>query len=412
MKKVLLCILVVSVAVLTMAVTEITFWYALSGVSGESIKAIVEEFNISQNDVLVKLVYSGNYADTAQKITAALAANTLPNGGIIPAGPIFTGARGNFVLLDYILKDPEFDMDDFYPAMWDYSKYEGKICAVPFNISTPVFYYNKDLMRASGLDPDNPPQTWEELLEAAKAITRDTNNDGIPDIWGVDMADTPWIFKAFLLQNENEIIDVSTMTPLFDNQRGIEAAQFWKRLIDEKAMAIGQHSLAEKMFLGGTLGFYMGSSNRIGRWQGTTNFEFGAAFLPAGKVRAIPIGGAVAVLFPKTAKEDEATYRLIKWLTTSENAAKFAIETGYLPTRRSSLELPMTQEFMASTPMWRTAFEQMEFAFAYWHFNEMGTMDSLIWEALEKIERNVMSPADAMKWLSKELKAEIEANLE
>jgi len=54
----------------------------------------------------------------------------------------------------------------------------------------------------------------------------------------------------------------------------------------------------------------------------------------------------------------------------------------------------------------------MEFAFAYWHFNEMGTMDSLIWEALEKIERNVMSPADAMKWLSKELKAEIEANLE
>lgn len=411
MRKLLLLI-VISMAAISLAVTEITFWYALSGVSGESIKSIVDAFNASQSDITVKMVYSGSYADTAQKITAALAANALPNGGIIPAGPIFTGAQDNYVLLDYMLADPEFDMDDFYPALWDYCNYQGKICAIPFNISTPILYYNKDLMIASGLDPENPPQNWEELLAAAMAITKDTNGDGVADIWGVDMADTPWIFKAFLLQNETAIIDVATMTPLFDNAQGIEAAQFWKRLIDEKAMPVGQHSLAEKMFLGGTLGFYLGSSNKIGRWLGTTSFEFGATFLPAGVVRAVPIGGAVAVLFPNNQKEDEATYRLIKWLTTPEYVAKFAMETGYLPTRKSALELPETQQFMESTPMWRVAFEQLTFAFSYWHFNEMGTMDTMIAEALEKIERGVSSPADAMRELTGDLKAEIKANLE
>ena len=66
MKKLLLLI-VISIAAISLAVTEITFWYALSGVSGESIKSIVDAFNASQSDITVKTVYSGSYADTAQK---------------------------------------------------------------------------------------------------------------------------------------------------------------------------------------------------------------------------------------------------------------------------------------------------------------------------------------------------------
>jgi len=62
--------------------------------------------------------------------------------------------------------------------------------------------------------------------------------------------------------------------------------------------------------------------------------------------------------------------------------------------------------------MWRVAFEQLTFAYSYWHFNEMGTMDTMISETLEKIERGVSSPDDAMKTLTSDLKAEIEANLE
>jgi len=165
-KKVFLFVsLIMLFGFLTASGVEISFWYALSGANGATFKDLVDRYNNSQNTVKVNAIFSGSYADTAQKITASLAADTLPNAGVIPAGPIFTGARGNYKILEYIENDPEFDKDDFYSNLWDYAKFEGKICAIPFNISTPLLYFNKELLSKSGIDSQNPPESWEELME-------------------------------------------------------------------------------------------------------------------------------------------------------------------------------------------------------------------------------------------------------
>ncbi|MCK5199245.1 MAG: ABC transporter substrate-binding protein, partial [Spirochaetales bacterium] len=337
--------------------------------------------------------FSGKYAETAQKVTAALASKTLPNGGIIPAGPIFTGQYDNYKILDYMENDSDFDMGDFYDGIWDYGKYDGKISVVPYNISTPIMYYNKDLFKASGLDPDSPPTTWDELLEVAKAITKDTDGDGVEDIWGYNVKDTKWLFKAFLMQNGNEIIDIDNNEPLFTERSGIETAEFWKKLIDQKAMPSGLHNIAEDMFLGGQLGIYMGSSSRIASWSGKTEFELAAAFLPKGKNFAVPLGGATAALFPSgNESQDKATYTFIKWLCKPENLAILSVNTGYIPPRKAVLEEESVKAFLETAPMFKVAFEQLQYASSYWHFNEMGTMDSFIWEALDKMEIEDLSP--------------------
>lgn len=407
MKRFLLVALVVLLTVTALSL-EIVFWYPLSGSKGQVFKELVAKFEKAHPDVKVKLVYTGSYSDTAQKIVSALATKTLPNGGIIPAGPIFTGAYENYKILEYIESDPEFDMNDFYDVGWDYAKYKGKICAIPYNISTPILVYNKKLMAEAGLDPNRLPETWEELLEYAKKITKDLNGDGEPDVWGLNIADIAWIFKAMLFQNDCEIIDSDTLTPLFDNPRGIEAATFWKRLVDEKAMPIGMHDLADKQFMSGTLGFYLGSSSVIGSWSGKLPFEFGVAFLPKMVKRAIPVGGAVLVLFPHSKAEDDATWKLIKWLVSPENLGEFCIKTGYIPIRKSVLELPDVKKFMEENPNYKVAFEQMKYGKAYWHFEQMGTMDALLYEYLDKIERGVLTPEKAMKEAAEKLKAEIE----
>lgn len=407
MKRFLLVALVVLLTVTALSL-EIVFWYPLSGSKGQVFKELVAKFEKAHPDVKVKLVYTGSYSDTARKIVSALATKTLPNGGIIPAGPIFTGAYENYKILEYIESDPEFDMNDFYDVGWDYAKYKGKICAIPYNISTPILVYNKKLMAEAGLDPNRLPETWEELLEYAKKITKDLNGDGEPDVWGLNIADIAWIFKAMLFQNDCEIIDSDTLTPLFDNPRGIEAATFWKRLVDEKAMPIGMHDLAAKQFMSGTLGFYLGSSSVIGSWSGKLPFEFGVAFLPKMVKRAIPVGGAVLVLFPHSKAEDDATWKLIKWLVSPENLGEFCIKTGYIPIRKSVLELPDVKKFMEENPNYKVAFEQMKYGKAYWHFEQMGTMDALLYEYLDKIERGVLTPEKAMKEAAEKLKAEIE----
>lgn len=390
---------------------EIVYWYAVSGSKGEVFKELVDRFNESQDRIAVEGIFSGKYAETAEKVTAALASNTLPNGGVIPAGPIFTGQYDNYKILDYIENDPDFDMDDFYDATWDYSMYDGKICVIPYNISTPILYINEDLLLASGLDPADPPATWQELLDYSKKITKDVDNDGVNDVWGFDLKDTPWIFKAFLMQNGNDIIDTSNKNPLFTEASAIETAKFWKQLIDEEAMPAGLHNTAESLFLSGNLGFYIGSSSRIGSWRGKTEFKLNAAFLPKNERNAIPLGGAVMALFPSGDEDaDRATYEFMKWMVSPEILAEFDLRTGYLPPRAAVLAEESVQTFLDEVPMYRVAYEQMEFASAYWHFNEMGTMDGLIWEALDKIDREVLTPEEGMQWLNKELIIEIEAN--
>ncbi|MCK5200805.1 MAG: extracellular solute-binding protein, partial [Spirochaetales bacterium] len=245
----------------------------------------------------------------------------------------------------------------------------------------------------------------------AKAITKDTDGDGVEDIWGYNVKDTKWLFKAFLMQNGNKIIDINNKNPLFTEKSGIETAEFWKKMIDQKAMPSGLHGIAEDMFLGGQLGIYMGSSSRIASWSGKTEFELAAAFLPKGKNFAVPIGGATAALFPSDDEnKDIATYMFIKWLCEPENLAILSVNTGYIPPRKAVLEEESVKKLLAEAPMFKVAFEQLKYASSYWHFNEMGTMDSLIWEALEKMEIENLSPKATMEWLSDSLITEIKAN--
>ncbi|MGI6672747.1 MAG: hypothetical protein ACOX53_00125 [Limnochordia bacterium] len=104
---------------------NITFWYSLSGNAGRVFQDMVAEFNSSQDRIFVDAVYTGGYGDTAQKVTAALAANTLPEGGLIPAAPLFTGRVGNYLIDEYLRGPKGLDMDDFYDEFWNYNKYDG-----------------------------------------------------------------------------------------------------------------------------------------------------------------------------------------------------------------------------------------------------------------------------------------------
>jgi len=381
---------------------HITFWHALSGPKGEFFESLIAEFNDTHPGIQVEPIYTGKYRETAEKVMSALATDTLPNGGVIPAGPIFTGANGNYKILEYLEKEPGI-LEDIYPAIWDYAKYAGKICAIPYNISTPLLYYNKDLLKKAGLDPEDPPETWEELLEFSKTVVKK-----VKDVYGVNMKDTPWFFKALLLQNECGIVtETLPPDPLFDSPKGIEAAEFWKRLVGEGVMPVGMHAMAEKHFLSGILAFCVASSSKLGKWHGKTSFEFGVAFLPGKVRRAVPIGGATLVLFPHTEAEDDATWELIKWLIEPTNIARWVMATGYLPIRKSCLELPEMKQFLEENPHFKVPFEQLQYGYAYWHFMEMGTMDALLREALEKIEYGVMGPEQAMKWAAEELRKEI-----
>ncbi len=379
-------------------VVKLQVWYAISGSSGEAFVKQATAFDAARPDIELEFTFSGSYADTATKVSAALLSGNAPDVALMAAGQLYTGERGNFAMEKFV-KEADFNMTDIYDGVWEYAEYDGRIASVPYGISTQVMYYNKKILDRAGIDLTKPPATWEEFLKVAKQAQLKGNTTGAADFYGFDTSDGVWLIKSMLRQNNNAMVEKKDgkVVPVFQDAKGVEVATFWKRFVDEKVMPAGQHNNAEKKFLAGGLAFIAASSTRMSRWGTTDTFELGAIPMPSFAKKSVALGGNGIVILAEDVHQQQAGWELVKYLENVENQTAFALETGYLPIRKSALQTPIVKEALAKNPLYKIAFDQMENTWAYMHFAEMGTMDANFWYALDEIEKAVLSPAAALE---------------
>jgi len=389
-------------------------WYAVSGTSGEMFTEQAQAFDDSSDLVSLELSYSGGSNDTATKVSAALLTGTEPDVALMYAGPSFTGSLGNFDMAQLIQRDG-FDADDIYPGIWDYCRYyTGEICAVPYGISTPVMYYNKDILEAAGVDMTNPPTSWDEFYEVCLQCLESGNLNGMDGFTAFDVTDPGWLFKSMCMQNGCSIVEVSddgTINPVFNSDEAVEVATYWKQLVDSGIMAAGEHSAAENKFLSGNLAFLVMSSNRISRWT-DVDINIGAIEMPYFDTQSVALGGNVLVIFTQDEQKIEAAWDLISYLLSPENNLDFALSTGYLPVRQSELETEEAAAAIEENEMYSVAFNQLSYAWAYVHFEQMGTMDLQIADALSRIEKGTREPQEALDKALEKLVSEMEFDAE
>ena len=383
----------------------IKVWYSISGTNGQFFESQVQQFMQQYPQVNVELTYTGSYADSATKISAAKLAGNSPDVIITSASQLYTGEDGNFQMEENV-KDPEFDLADVRPGIMEYANYRGRLAAVPFSISTQVVYYNKDLAAKAGYDLEaNPPKTWDEFLTVAKAI----QNASAKGTYGFDTSDAKWLVKNMLYQNGNDIVLMDkdgNVTPVFDDESGIEVARFWAKMIDEKVMAKSQHDNAENKFLSGKLVFIAATSNRIAKWAESVQFNIGAIEMPYFKERKVALGGSTATIMTTDATRHAASWALLKFLLNTQNQTAYALTTGYLPIRESSLDIPEVKEYIADSDLYATAIKQLDYSTAYVHFGEMGSMDTQLTWALDDIE-NGTDPKRAFQDAAENLLADL-----
>ena len=371
-----------------LAPASLKVWYSISGTNGQFFESQVRAFMEQNPQISIELTYTGSYSDSATKISAAKLAGNAPDVVITSASQLYTGEDDNFQIETDVL-DPEFNVADIREGILEYANYRGHLAAVPFSISTQVIYYNKDLAAKAGLDLEaNPPKTWDEFLEVAKTIQAACPKG----TYGFDTSDAKWLVKSMLYQNGNDIVSLSDdgkITPLFAQDSGIEVAQFWAKMVSEKIMAISQHDNAENKFLSGKLVFIAATSNRIAKWAESVQFNIGAIEMPYFKEPRVALGGSTATIMTTDATKHAASWALLKFLLNTENQTAYALTTGYLPIRESSLELPEVQSYMESSDLYSTAIKQLDYSTAYIHFGEMGSMDTQLTWALDDIENGV-----------------------
>lgn len=333
------------------AQTEIDLWHAMGGALGETVNAIAEDFNASQDEVVLTPVFKGTYEETLTAGIAAFRAGEQPNiMQVFDAGAATViGAEGATVPVQDLLAENgvDFDIEDYISGVrYFYADSDGKMIGMPFNSSSPIMYYNEDALDEAGV---SPPETWEEFSE--------TTAPALAEAGYIPLAQShlPWIFTENFMSRHN--------LPFATNDNGYDGNNT-EILVNNDAIKAHFSALTDWQDAGyfkwygtgwgdnqtpfeeGKVAIWLGSSGSFGGLaQKDLGFDFSATYLPYWEaVTTEPkqtfIGGAALfAMSGHSAEENAATAKFFEFLTSPETQYFWHKETGYVPITEAAYEL-------------------------------------------------------------------------
>ncbi|MCG6883227.1 MAG: ABC transporter substrate-binding protein [Silicimonas sp.] len=390
---------VVAMAAPAAAQTELTMYYpiAVGGALTEVVDGIVADFEAANPDINVTAIYSGNYDDTRVRALSALA-----SGESAQLAVMFSIDAYDLIEQDLIVAFEDIEgvnpdwLDSFYPALMANSRIEGKTWGIPFQRSTIVAYYNKDMFREAGLDPESPPATWDELVSMGKALTKDGT-------YGLMIPSTGypyWMFQALAIQNGKEVMSDDGLTTYFDDEAVVDTLEFWKSLSTEHGImpeGTVEWGTLRQAFLEGQTAMMWHSTGNLTAVKNNASFDFGVAELPANVRPGSPTGGGNFYVFKDTTPEEQAaSLKLIEFMTSPEQAAKWSIATGYMGVSPAAYETDALKAYTAEFPPALIARNQLENAVAEFSTFETARVRDGLNNAIQAALTGAKSAADAL----------------
>ena len=354
------------------AVTDIMWWHAMSGELGRQLDKLAADFNASQSEYRIVPNYKGNYTETVTAAIFAFRSRSQP--AIVQVNEIATAtmmaAKGAIYPVFELMRD---EQEPFLPAAYlpavtgYYADVAGNMLSFPFNASTPILYYNKNLFRSAGLDPETAPKTWPEVGAAAKKLRASGAVCGFTTSW------PSWInvenFSAF------HNLAVSTKANGFDGLDAVlvfnnpEMVRHIAQLAEWQAGKAfdysGRGTSAEPRFQNGECGIFIGSSATRADIKANSKFEVGYGMLPywpgvEGAPQNSIIGGATLwVLRDRPRAEYKGVAKFFGYLSKPEVQAAWHQNTGYLPITRAAFDLTRAQGFYDRNPGTAMSIEQI-----------------------------------------------------
>ncbi|MCR8726236.1 ABC transporter substrate-binding protein [Frigidibacter sp. ROC022] len=391
----------VGLATSASAETELTMYYpiAVGGALTEVVDGIVADFEAENPDIKVNAIYSGNYDDTRVRALSALASGEPAQLAVMFSIDAYDLIEQDIIIPFDDVATTEADkewLDSFYPALMANGRIEGKTWGIPFQRSTIVAYYNKDMFRAAGLDPESPPKTWDELVEMGKALTTD-------DTYGLMIPSTGypyWMFQALAIQNGKELMSGDGLTTYFDDPAVVEALEFWKSLSTEHGImpkGTVEWGTLRQAFLEGQTAMMWHSTGNLTAVKNAATFDFGVAMLPANVRPGSPTGGGNFYIFKDTTDEERAAaLKLIQFMTSPERAAEWSIATGYMGVSPAAYETEALKAYTEEFPPALVARDQLEVAVAEFSTFETARVREGLNNAIQAALTGAKEPAEAL----------------
>lgn len=349
--------------------TEISFWHSMGGVNGQAIDTLVQKFN-DENEygITVKAQYQGEYDDSLNKLKSAQIGNMGADlVQVYEIGSRFMIESGWITPMQEMIDADNYDVSQIEPNLAAYYTIDDQLYSMPFNSSTPIMYYNKEMFEKAGITeiPDS--------LEGIEAIgDKLLNEGGAGQVMSLGIYG--WFFEQFIgkqgleyANNGNGRTEAATAVAFDENGAAENILTAWKSLYDKgyapNVGKGGDAGLAD--FSAGKSAITLGSTASLKQILQDVNgkFEVGTAYFP--KVKStdeggVSIGGAsLWALNNNDPKKTRATWEFVKFLISPESQAYWNAQTGYFPVTTAAQEEPVFKENVEKYPQFQTAIDQL-----------------------------------------------------
>jgi sn-glycerol 3-phosphate transport system substrate-binding protein len=367
---------------LAQAPVEISFYYpvAVGGPITKLIDTFASDFEKENPGIKVKPIYSGSYQESITKALTAVKSNDAPTMSVLLSTDMFTLIDEEAIVpFDPLIKTSEDQawLKGFYPAFMENSQTGGKTWGIPFQRSTIVLYYNKEMFKDAGLDPNKPPASWKEMAEYAQKLTK-RDASGKVTQWGVQVPASGfpyWLFQGLTTENGVQLMNSAGTETYYDKPAVVEALQYWMDLTSKYKVhpeGIVEWGTTPKDFFERKVAMMWTTTGNLTNVKNNAKFDFGVGMLPANKRRGSPTGGGNFYIFKQAKPEQQAAaLKFVKWITTPERAAQWGIDTGYVAVRPDAWDTAAMKKYVTEFPPAAVARDQLQFAVA-----ELSTHDN------------------------------------
>lgn len=380
----------------------IEFWYGLGGKLGENMQVLIDKFNSSQQEVIVKPVVQADYSETEKKLQAAIASKTVP--AAVLSSNVDWARKGYYAPLDELIAGmPDFNQEDVVQTFLEQGKVDGQQFFLPMYGTTQVMYYRKDALEKQGIKAEDLT-TWEALADAAAKMTVKEGGKtvfyGWEPMWGAgNMIDAVYSKGGKILSDDGK-------TVLIDSPEWVETWELFRKWIHEdQIMRIhsgGQgweywYKTIDDVMKGQAAG-YTGSSGD----QGDLDFNIVEAMEQPGWEGAgegKPVAEAIMAGIPAAAspEQQQAAMKWFKFFMSAENTAFWSMNTGYIAVRQSALDNPEFVAFSEKNPQATVPLKQATHGSKPFQDPTSGKITDALKIAADKVQISNVPAAEALK---------------
>lgn len=354
------------------APTEIVVQYPYAELFDETHKQIAAEFAKLRPDIKVSFrAPYDSYEEGTQKVLREAITRQTPD-------VTFQGLNRVRILVDrkiavpldgFIKAEKNFAVQGFHQAMFDIGTTNGKVYALPFAISLPIVYYNTDLVKRAGGDPEKLPTNWNDLL-ALSAKVRGLGGDlnGVTMAWDIT---GNWLWQAPVFSQGGSMLSADEKKVAFDGPAGQYAIDLYARLVQEGRMPNLSQADSRAAFAAGKTGVHITSTSDLAKVTSMVGGKFAIKTGPFPDVREgtgrLPAGGNLGVIVTQDAKKRDAAWEVLKFWTGPIGASIVARTTGYMPPNKVANEIYL-KDFYVQNPNNYTAVRQLPLLTSWYAF--------------------------------------------